>query len=181
MTTPIMEQIPAPTSPSAVRRAAIKARIEAAGASPSIRGRPRRNILDAATYILSVRLTAEEERAAKAAASEAGMTLANWTRYAVTKKPIMTVKFVEVQSRLDAEYVRQLAAIGNLANQIARAWNHMEKSMATTPITARDVDEVRLAAERLNRLLDPLLAMDKSMTNRIAAAAKLALGIRPSL
>ena len=167
------------TAPSSARKAATRARLAAAGAPATTRGRPRRKITDPALYVLSVRLTQAEELAAKAAATSAGLSLAEWTRHAVTRQQIVTTVERQVPSPRDAEYERAIIAIGNNANQLARAWNRALMLIDTgSGIGASDTAALHAAADALVAALAPVTAVNKPTVSRLISGARLMLGIK---
>lgn len=173
---------PSATSPSSARKAATRARLAAAGAPASVRGRPRRKIIDPALYVLSVRLTPDEEDAMKKAAASVGMSVADWTRHAVTGKPIERFTDREVPSKIDAEYARAITAVANNANQLARAWGEALKIIGNGGgIVASDVAALKAAAEALVAALKPVTVAEQSAGKRLLSAARLALGVNEKI
>lgn len=90
----------------------------------------------ARTTTASLRLAPDELAAWRAAAKAEGLSLSDWLRSRVSRRGELAAEPRRSARRADAELLRQLAAIGNNLNQLARVANQ-----------GRPMDRLALLAE----------------------------------
>jgi hypothetical protein len=95
------------------------------------------------TARIEIRCSADDQRDWRRAAEEHGLTLAAYVRACLGRGP----RLARI-SRADPALVRQIAAIGNNLNQLAR-WAHIHKSAEEAWRVAEKICGARQALEAL--------------------------------
>lgn len=165
------------TAPSVLsRKAATAARKLAEDAPQASTGRPRRKAKSASLYVLSIRLTPDEEIRAKEMAKSAGLTLAEMVRKFIQTgavSPTPVTKIVEIPSRIDADFARQVNALGVNLNQLSKSVNLLNKMDGQdTQLT----NAILSAAESVRKLSDQIRGADRGTAGRVLEGIKLVLG-----
>lgn len=125
-------------------------------------------------------MTPDEAEAMKSLAKKHGLPISDWCRKRSTSdadgSTIQAQKVVEIPSQVDADFARQVAALGNNANQIARALNVIAGQIGKGTFKGGEIGSLLMMAESVQTLADQLSGMSESKASRFIQGMKLILG-----